>query len=46
LLAWHRRVGAARTFLVHGEDEVMGQFGGLLKNTQVEMPMLGQYFEL
>ena len=46
LLAWHRRVGAARTFLVHGEVEVMRQFGGLLENTQVEMPALGQAYEL
>lgn len=46
LLAWHQRVGAARTFLVHGEEEVMQKFAGLLKNTQVEMPMLGQSYEL
>ena len=46
LLSWHRRVGAARTFLVHGEEEVMQQFGALLENTQVEMPSLGQSFDL
>lgn len=46
LLAWHRRVGAARTFLVHGEEEVMKQFGSLLQNSQVEMPALGQSYEL
>ena len=46
LLAWHHRVGAPRTFLVHGEEEVMRQFGGLLENTQVEMPTLGQAYEL
>lgn len=46
LLAWHRRVGAARTFLVHGEEEVMRQFGALLENTQVEMPTLGQAYAL
>lgn len=46
LLSWHRRVGAARTFLVHGEEEVMRQFGALLENTQVEMPALGQSFDL
>jgi len=46
LLAWHRSVGAAKTFLVHGEEEVMQTFGALLKNTQVEMPKLGQSFEL
>jgi metallo-beta-lactamase family protein len=46
LLAWHHRVGAARTFLVHGEEDVMQQFGALLENTQVEMPTLGQAYEL
>lgn len=46
LLSWHHRVGAARTFLVHGEEEVMQQFGTLLENTQVEMPTLGQAYEL
>lgn len=46
LLAWHHRVGAARAFLVHGEEDVMRQFGALLENTQVEMPTLGQAYEL
>lgn len=46
LLAWHRRVSAARTFLVHGEEEVMVQFGSLLDNTQVDMPTLGQAYAL
>jgi metallo-beta-lactamase family protein len=46
LLAWHQRVGATRTFLVHGEEEVMRQFGTLLENTQVEMPEIGQSFDL
>lgn len=46
LLSWHRRVGAARTFLVHGEEEVMQKFGALLENTRVEMPTLGQAYEL
>lgn len=46
LLAWHHRVGAARTFLVHGEEEVMQQFGVLLENTQVGMPTPGQAYEL
>jgi len=46
LLAWHRRVGAARTFLVHGEEEIMQQFGTLLENTAVEMPTYGQAYEL
>jgi metallo-beta-lactamase family protein len=46
LLAWHHRVGAPRTVLVHGEEEVMRQFGALLENTKVEMPTLGQAYEL
>jgi len=46
LLAWHRRVGAARTFLVHGEAEVMRQFAAMLTDTHVEMPAQGQVFSL
>jgi len=46
LLAWQRQVGAARTFLVHGEEEIMRQFVALLSNTHVEMPAQGQDFTL
>ena len=46
LLAWHRKVAPPRTFLVHGEEETMSHFAGQLGNTQVEMPTLGQAFEL
>jgi metallo-beta-lactamase family protein len=46
LLAWQRRVGAPRTFLVHGEEEVMRRFASELHGTAVEMPILGQEFEL
>lgn len=47
LLAWHRRTGEPqRTFLVHGEEEVMRHFATLLKNTRIEMPALHQVFEL
>ena len=46
LLAWHRDTAAARTFLVHGEETTMRTFAGLLAGTQVEMPELGQAFEL
>ena len=47
LLAWHDRIGgAARTFLVHGEEQCMGQFAKLLKKTKVEMPKLNEVFEL
>lgn len=46
LLAWKRRIPAARTFLVHGEEEVMQKFAALLTDTKVEMPGEGQAFEL
>ena len=47
LLAWHIQAGnPARTFLVHGEEETMGQFAKLLQNTRVEMPKLNQSFEI
>ncbi len=46
LLAWHRALRPARTFLVHGEPEVMRQFAGLLTDTQVEMPSLHQALDL
>jgi metallo-beta-lactamase family protein len=46
LLAWQRHTGQpALTFLVHGEEESMAGFGGLLENTRVEMPALHQQFE-
>lgn len=46
LLAWHGGIAPTRTFLVHGEEETMAAFAGLLKNTQVDMPSQGQSFEL
>ncbi|MEE4110958.1 MAG: MBL fold metallo-hydrolase [Halieaceae bacterium] len=47
LLAWHRRTGSpARTFLVHGEEDVMKVFAGLLQDTEVELPGFGQRFDL
>jgi metallo-beta-lactamase family protein len=46
LNAWRRRVDAPRTFLVHGEEEVMRRFASQLHGTAVEMPILGQEFEL
>ncbi|MCG6976465.1 MAG: MBL fold metallo-hydrolase [Acidiferrobacterales bacterium] len=47
LLAWHQKIGAPeRTFLVHGEEEVMSGFALKLQNTKVEMPKLGQSFKL
>lgn len=46
LLSWRGHTGAPRTFLTHGEETTMGKFAGLLSGTKVEMPMLGQSFEL
>jgi metallo-beta-lactamase family protein len=46
LLAWHRHTGAPRTFLTHGEEATMGKFAAMLSGTKVEMPTLGQSFEL
>jgi metallo-beta-lactamase family protein len=46
LLAWHKQTGASRTFLVHGEANTMSQFAAKLTGTQVDMPKLGQEFEL
>lgn len=47
LLAWHGRIGGpARTFLVHGEEDVMRAFAGYLTGTRVEMPGLHEEFEL
>ncbi len=47
LLAWHARTGNPDiTFLVHGEEETMRVFAGLLTDTRVEMPKLHQSFPL
>jgi len=47
LLAWHRRTGTPeRTFLVHGEEDVMSRFAAKLRDTQVEMPLPGQSYTL
>jgi metallo-beta-lactamase family protein len=46
LLAWHRRVRPERTFLVHGEEDVMQAFAPLLRDTEVVMPELGYGCEL
>jgi metallo-beta-lactamase family protein len=47
LLDWHRKLGnPERTFLVHGEEAVMHQFGKRLQHTQVVMPQLGQSYAL
>ena len=47
LLAWHKSTAKPeRTFLVHGDEDVMQQFSKLLRDTQVEMPALGQCYTL
>lgn len=47
LLAWHRQTGEPSvTFLVHGDPDAMQRFGACLKNTHVEMPMIGQCYKL
>jgi metallo-beta-lactamase family protein len=46
LLAWHRKIGPKRTFLVHGEEDTMRKFATLLRDTEVELPELGQRFTL
>lgn len=50
LLAWHRHSRAPRTFLVHGEEEVMQKFAAELSlqspDTHIERPVVGQAFNL
>ena len=46
LLAWQKATQAARTFLVHGEEGTMAQFASQLTGTRVEMPKLGEAFDL
>ncbi len=46
LLIWHRRTLAGRTFLVHGDSEVMGKLAGQLHATDVQMPQLHEGFTL
>jgi metallo-beta-lactamase family protein len=46
LLAWHKHIHPARTFLVHGEEPVMQKFAMLLTDSVVELPSRGQTFDL
>jgi metallo-beta-lactamase family protein len=46
LLAWQKQTSAKRTFLVHGEEDIMRQFAANLVDTRVEMPGPNQVFEL
>lgn len=46
LSAWQKQTGAKKTFIVHGEENVMRSFAALLGNTRVELPEPNQAFEL
>ena len=46
LLAWHRHIKPARTFLIHGDEAVMRKFATQLENTEVNMPARGDVFPL
>jgi metallo-beta-lactamase family protein len=46
LLAWQSHTNARRTFLTHGEENVMTTFAARLANTLVAVPHLHQVFEL
>jgi metallo-beta-lactamase family protein len=47
LLAWHQQTGSpGRTYLVHGEEEVMRQFATHLEGTEVVMPALNETFSI
>ncbi len=46
LLRWHGATRAARTYLVHGDPEVMGKLAARLRGTAVEMPALHQQYML
>lgn len=46
LLAWQRAVAPGRTFLVHGEEQVMERFARLLKGAEVTTPRGGETYSL
>ena len=47
LLAWHSSIGGCeRTFLVHGEEPAMKALADRLQGGRVEMPRLGERYEL
>jgi metallo-beta-lactamase family protein len=46
LLKWCEHTGAGRAFLTHGEEAAMQKFAARLDKTVVEMPKLGQAFDL
>ena len=46
LLKWHRQTLAGRTFLVHGDLEVMSRLATKLQATDVQLPRLHEMFTL
>jgi metallo-beta-lactamase family protein len=46
LLAWHARSAPRRTFLVHGEMQTMRAFAARLPAGAIDLPAIGQVFEL
>lgn len=46
LIRWHRGSGAARTFLVHGEEKALTTLAGGLGQGSVIMPRPGESFDL
>lgn len=47
LLNWHAHTGQPEmTFLVHGEEDAMSTFGGLLQKTRVHMPKLHEEYAI
>ncbi len=46
LLAWHKQTGTTRTFLVHGDEDVMRSFAAKLTNMRIETPVLNETFDL
>jgi metallo-beta-lactamase family protein len=46
LIAWRARTNAKRTFLTHGEEATMRAFAAKLDGAPVEMPKLGQSYEI
>ncbi|HUO18163.1 MAG TPA: MBL fold metallo-hydrolase [Steroidobacteraceae bacterium] len=46
LLRWQGQTHAGRTFLVHGEPEVMRKFAARLPGGATEMPLLHQQYDL
>jgi metallo-beta-lactamase family protein len=47
LLTWRSNIGGCEaTFLVHGEEATMKQLANLMQGQRVEMPLLGEAFDL